>query len=347
MTGRRRRLVVDLNATSRTWAIPPAGVERMRAAAPSDWEVVAVTAPTVSDGDGGRAATPEVLDAVAGAEVYFGFGITRDLFLAAPQLRWVHSAAAGVGSLLFPEMLASGVVVTNSAGIMGDPIAEQVVAGVLHFVRALDIAIAQQRRGEWNKTPFVGADSPVRELAECRAVVIGMGGIGQAVARRLSALGCRCTGVRRRTNLDLPEGFERQVSLDDLDGELALVDVVVLATPLTPLTRDVLDARRLDCLPSRAIVVNVARGALLDEAALAERLAAGRLRGAVLDVFREEPLPASSPLWQLPNVLLTPHIAAVSPRMFWERELALFLDNWQRYRDGRPLRNLVDKDAGY
>lgn len=344
---RRRRLVVDLAATSRNWAIPPAGVERIRAAAPPDWDVVVVTTPTVSDGDGGRPASREVLDAVAGAEVYFGFGITRDLFLAAPELRWVHSAAAGVGSLLFPEMLASPVAVTNSAGIMGDPIAEQAIAGILHFVRCLDIAIAQQRRREWNKAPFVDEDSPIRELVECHAVVIGTGGIGQGVARRLSALGCRCTGVRRRVHLGVPPGFERLVPLDALDEALADADIVVLATPHTPLTRDLLDARRLDCLPRRAIVVNVARGSLVDEAALIERLAAGRLRGAVLDVFHEEPLPPSSPLWDLPNALLTPHVAAVSPRMFWERELALFLDNWERYRDGRPLRNLVDKDAGY
>jgi phosphoglycerate dehydrogenase-like enzyme len=103
----------------------------------------------------------------------------------------------------------------------------------------------------------------------------------------------------------------------------------------------------MDCLPRTAIVVNVARGALLDEEALASRLESGRLRGAVLDVFQREPLPPSSPLWGLRNVLITPHVAAVSPRIFWHRELELFLDNWERYRDGRPLRNHVDKEAGY
>lgn len=346
MTG-RQRLVVDLAATSHSWAIPPAGVEQIRRAAPPGWEVVVAMTPTVSDGDGGRAASPEVLDAVVDAEIYFGFGMPRDLFLAAPNLRWVHSAAAGVGSLLYPEMLASDVVITNSAGIMGDPIAEQALAGILHFVRNVDIAIDQQRRGEWNKAPFVSDASAARELSECRALVIGTGGIGQAVARRLSALGCPCVGIRRRADQGVPAGFERLAAFDQLEEELAQADIVVLATPLTPDTRDLLSAERLDCLPPQAIVVNVARGALLDESALATRLAEGRLRGAVLDAFREEPLPATSPLWSLRNVLITPHVAAVSPRKFWDRELELFLDNWERYRTGRPLRNLVDKNAGY
>jgi phosphoglycerate dehydrogenase-like enzyme len=252
-----------------------------------------------------------------------------------------------VASLLFPDLAHSEVVVTNSAGIMGDTIAEQVVAGVLYFVRNLDIALDQQRRGEWNKEPFISGDTLVRELTECRALVVGTGGIGGAVGRRLTALGCPCVGVRRRLDRGAPEGFERVTTLERLDEELPSADVMVLTTPLTPLTRGLLTAARMDCLPPAAIVVNVARGALLDEPALVERLASGRLRGAVLDVFQQEPLPSTSPLWRLRNVLITPHVAAVSPRKFWERELDLFLDNWERHRAGRSLRNRIDKAAGY
>lgn len=340
------RLVVDLAATA-SWALPTEGAARIRDAAPAGWDITVVASPTLSDGDGGRTAGAEVIAAVRDAEVYFGFGITRDLFLAAPGLRWVHSASAGVGSLLFDEMRRASVAITNSAGVMGDPIAEQVVAGVLFFVRNLDIAVDQQRRGEWNKEPFVGLGGHSRELSECRALIVGAGGIGSAVARRFRALGCRCVGVRRRAEMGVPEGFERVVSLEALDEELPSADILVLATPLTPLTRGVLSPSRMDCLPPAAIVVNVARGALLDESALADRLATGRLRGAVLDVFEHEPLPPSSPLWGMRNVLITPHVAAVSPRMFWERELDLFLDNWERYQEGRPLRNQIDKEAGY
>ena len=148
-------------------------------------------------------------------------------------------------------------------------------------------------------------------------------------------------------NLGPPEGFERVVGLDRLDEELPPHDVVVLTAPLTPETQGLLDDRRLALLPESAIVVNVARGALLDEEALARRLAGGALRGAVLDVFRHEPLASDSELWQLRSVLLTPHVSPVSPGRFWPRQLDLFLDNWRRYVAGEPLRNVVDKSAGY
>ena len=342
-----RRLVVDLAATSKNWALPPDGEERIRQAAPADWDVLFLSTPAVSDGDGGTAPAPELLEAMRDAEVYFGFGLPRPLFVAAKKLRWVQSASAGVASLLYPEMLSSDVVITNSAVIMGDPIAEQALSGILYFVRNLDIAVDQQRRSEWNKAPFVNDQSLARELSECRALIVGMGGIGSALARRLSALGCPCTGLRRRPDAPLPAGFDRAGTLDDIDRELPDADIVVLATPLTPLTRGVLSASRINCLKAGAIVVNVARGALLDEDALTRKLAGGGLRGAVLDVFAEEPLPVTSPLWGMRNVLITPHVAAVSPRLFWKRELELFLDNWERYRAGMPLRNRIDKHAGY
>lgn len=343
----KRKLVVDLAATSRSWALTPEGEERIRQAAPPDWEVVFPGTPTTSDGDGGAATNPRLIEAMRGAEIYFGFGLPRPLFLEAKKLRWVQSASAGVASLLYPEMMASDVVVTNAAVIMGDPIAEQAIAGIFYFIRNLDIAVDQQRRSEWNKTPFVSDSAMARELSECRALIVGMGGIGSAVARRLTALGCPCVGLRRRADEPLPEGFERAGTLDDIDAELPGADIVVLATPLTPLTRGVLSAARTDCLKPHAIVVNVARGALLDEDALTRSLAEGRIRGAVLDVFAEEPLPVTSPLWSMRNVLITPHVSAVSPRLFWERALELFLDNWERYRAGMPLRNQIDKHAGY
>jgi phosphoglycerate dehydrogenase-like enzyme len=306
-----------------------------------------VEAATSSDGDGPPRPSDEVLEAVRGAEVYFGFGIPRVLLVAAPNLRWVHSAAAGVGTALYPEMLASDVAFTNSAGVHAIPMAEYVVAGVLHFLRGLDYAVDQQHRTEWNKTPFVRLDSVLREMDTVRAVIVGTGGIGQAVGERLTALGARCTGIRRRPELGPPPGFERVVSLEALDAELPRHDVVVLAAPLTSNTAGLLDGKRLDLLPRSAIVVNVARGALLDEEALVVRLRDGRLRGAVLDVFREEPVATFSPLWQLRQVLLTPHVSPVSPGRFWPRQLDLFLDNWRRYVSGMPLKNLVDKQAGY
>lgn len=340
-------LVVDLAAYSRNWALTPEGVARIREATPGDWRVHFVQSATSSDGDGPPRPSDEVMEAISGAEAYFGFGIPRPLFAAARRLRWVHSAAAGVGSALHPDMLASDVVLTNSAGIHAIPIAEYVVAGVLHFLRGLDIALDQQRRNEWNKAPFVADDSPLREMDSLRVLVVGAGGLGSETAKRLAALGARCVGVRRRPELGAPEGFERVVGPAELDRELPEADVVVLTAPLTSETAGVLTAGRLDALPAGAIVVNVARGALLDETALLERLRAGRLRGAVLDVFREEPLRADHPFWGMRSVVLTPHVSPVSPGRFWPRQLDLFLDNWRRYRRGEPLRNVVDKRAGY
>jgi phosphoglycerate dehydrogenase-like enzyme len=342
-----RLIVVDLAATSKNWALTPDGERRLREETPPGWTMYIVTAPTSSDGDGPPRPSDEVMRSIGDAEVYFGFGIPKLLFAEAKRLRWIHSAAAGVGTALYPEMVASDVLFTNSAGIHAVPIAEYVVAAVLHFLRGLDIAIDQQRRTEWNKTPFVRVESVLREMDTVRALIVGVGGLGGAAAERLSALGARCTGVRRRVALGPPPGFERVVSLDDFDAELPKHDVVVLAAPLTSQTASLLTAERLDLLPSNAIIVNVARGAMVDEMALAERLLDGRLRAAALDVFREEPLPPTSPLWPVRQILLTPHVSPVSPGRFWPRQLDLFLDNWRRYSKGEPLRNVVDKHAGY
>lgn len=342
-----RRLVVDLAARSRNWALTPEGEAAIRAAAPHDWRVHFVAAQTSSDGDGPPMPSDEVMRAIEEAEVYFGFGVPRPLFLAARELRWAHSAAAGVGGALYPEMRASDVVLTNSAGIHAIPIAEYVVAGVLHFLRGLDIAVAQQQHGEWNKAPFVALDSPLGEMDARRVLVIGTGGIGTESAKRLAALGATCIGVRRHPGRGVPEGFARVVGMASLDDELRKANVVVVAAPYTEQTNGLLTDERLGLLPREAIVVNVARGALVDEPALARRLVAGELRGAVLDVFAKEPLAPESPLWQLRNVLVTPHVSPVSPGRFWPRQLELFLDNWRRYRTGEPMRNVVDKSEGY
>ncbi len=342
-----RRLVADLAATSRNWALTADGETRLRREAPEGWAIHVVRAPTSSDGDGPQGASEEARRLIADAEAYLGFGITKDLVQAARALRWVHSAAAGVGSVLESGIAGSGILLTNSAGIHGPPIAEFVVAGVLHFLRGLDVAIAQQRRGEWSKAFFVADDSPLRELADCRVLIVGTGGLGSEIARRLSALGAHCTGIRRRPALRPPEGFAAVAGPDRLDATLEAADILVLAAPQTADTTELITRDRLERLPRGAIVVNVARGALLDEAALAELLTANRLRGAVLDVFRREPLEASSPFWQLPNALVVPHVSPVSPAKFWPRQLDLFLDNWHRYVHGDPLRNLVDQQAGY
>jgi phosphoglycerate dehydrogenase-like enzyme len=342
-----RILVADVAARSKNWSLTPEGADRLRAATPEGWRLHIVKSPTSSDGDGPPRPSDEVMEVIRDAEVYFGFGIPRDLFIEAKKLRWVHSAAAGVGTALHEEMRASDVILTNSAGIHAIPIAEYAVAGILHFLRGFDVALAQQREAKWDKAFFVAEDAPLREMDTVRALIIGTGGLGGETGKRLAALGARVTGVRRRVELGPPPGFDRVIPLSEIEVALADHDVIVLAAPLTEDTAGLLTARRLDLLPRSAIVVNVARGALIDEVALVARLESGRLRGAVLDVFREEPLASTSPLWHLRQILLTPHISPVSPGRFWPRQLDLFLANWTRYINGQPLVNMVDKRAGY
>lgn len=342
-----RLLVADLAARSKNWALTAEGERTILDAAPEGWRVHIVRAETSSDGDGPREPSKEAMDAMAAAEIYFGFGIPRPLFLAAPKLKWVHSAAAGVGNSLYAEMMERAVLFSNSAGVHGNPIAEYVVAGVLHFIRGLDVVVAQKQQAKWDKTFFVADDSPVREVDGANVLIVGTRGIGGQVAWRLSALGARCVGVRRNTDQPVPMGFDAVYGVDALDAHLGAADVVVLAAPLTASSSGLFDAARLKRMKRGSILVNVARGALVDEGALVKALQSGHLRGAVLDVFAQEPLASDSPLWHLRNALVSPHISPVSPGRFWPRALEVFCDNWQRYHRGASLRNLVDKKAGY
>ncbi|MBX3174901.1 MAG: D-2-hydroxyacid dehydrogenase [Gemmatimonadaceae bacterium] len=342
-----RLLVVDLRSKAEAFNLPDRVAAAIREATPDGWRTHIVEAETDSFGDGAQQPSDESLRVIPDAEVYFGFGMPRSLFLAGKQLKWVQTGTAGVATLLFDEVREGDVLLTNAAGTYGPTIAEHVLAGVLHFLRALDLAAEMRRDRNWDQSAFATSRALVREIDECHVLVIGAGGLGSEISWRFEALGARVTGIRRRPGLGAPHGFAAIHGLSELDGLLPHADVIVLSTPLTDETRQLLDAKRLKALRPGAIVVNVARGALLDEAALAEGLEAGRIRGAVLDVFAKEPLAADSPLWHLPQVLWTPHVSGVSPRRFWDRLQALFLDNWARYRAGEPLRNVVDKRAGY
>ncbi len=343
-----RRLVVDLRATSDAFRLPDVAAAAIIDEEPDGWETVIVREDNHALDGSPRGPGPEALAAVADAEVYFGWGMPAPLFHAAPKLRWIQSALAGTGALLaIPELRNGPCLFTNAAGIYGPPIAEYVLAGVLHLTKALDLAETLKAERRWDQTAFGTSGAFVREISELRVLVIGTGGLGREIGARFSALGARVTGIRRSVAKGTPAGFARLSSLDAIDRELAEADVVVLAAALTDETRDLLDARRLALLPAGAIVVNVARGTMLDEEALRAALERGHLRGAVLDVFAREPLAPESALWQLRQVVVTPHVSGVSPRRLWDRLTALFVGNWRAYCEGRPLRNLVDKQLGY
>lgn len=328
------------------WGIPDWAIREISQAAPRDMEVVVVGAPADGTGDGGEAAA-EAIDAVRGAEVFLGYGFPRPIYDAAREddtLRWVHSAAAGVTGAIHPGMAEAGIRLTNSAGIHAEPMADTIIGMILYFARGLDYAVTAQHRHEWSRTPFDSAPPTVHEIEGSSLGIVGYGGIGQAVAKRALALGMKVTAWRRRpipADLDL----EMVAGAEGLDRVLGC-RYVVLALPRTAATINTLSRERIASLRPETVIINVGRGELVDEVALAEALAEGRIRGAALDVFVREPLPVESPLWDLPNVLITPHVTATTDR-FWRRETDLILENLQRYERDEDLVNLVDVREGY
>ena len=341
-----RRAVFNMRDERPAWTPPADLPARLRDALPPDWDLVDIAAAVSGRGDGGGTSI-EAMRAVDGAEIYFGLGLPRDLLLAGMQsgsLRWIHTGAAGVASLLHPELVESDIVLTNSAGIHAEPIAETVVAMMLYFARGLDYAVHAQQRSEWETPVFERSDSGVRELAGLALGIIGFGGIGREVARRGRALGMHPIALRRTSTAD--DAAEMITGDDALGRLLERSDVVVLAVPATPHTHGMIGAGELARMQRDAVLINVARGSVIDEPALVSALQGGRLRGAGLDVFATEPLPSSSPLWRLPNVLVTPHISATTSR-YWKRQADLILGNVRRYLAGDELVNVVDRALGY
>jgi len=339
-----RRLVVDLASPHRAWCIPPAAVQRIRDALGASWELVEVAAPAPSRGPG----TPEAVAAARGAEVYLGHVVPAAVVEAGRgTLRWVHTVTAGVGPSL-PHLRGTPIVLSNSAAVHADPIADWSIAAIGYFARGLDRMREFQAAGRWAWADFAAFEVPVREFGELRLGVFGLGGIGGAIARRGVALGMSVAGVRRRPARGGPTGVGvRWVGgFGDLPRLAAESDCLVIAAPHTTETRGAVSRAVLERLPPAAIVVNVSRGTLLDETALLDLLDASHLRGAALDVFAAEPLPAGHPFWRHPRVLVSPHVAAVTAR-FWERETGLIVENIRRYLAGSPLANTVDLEAGY
>lgn len=340
-------VVFDMNDQRPIWARPDAVADEIRAALPADWTLAVMDTPTEGTGDGSTRAHPAVLEAVADARIYMGFGIAEAVVQGGPRLEWIHTGSAGVGSSLTPTLVERAPIFTNSAGIHGPPMAEAILGMILHFMRGFDFAVRSQPEARWNTAPFYATEAPIRELSQATVGIVGLGGVGRDTAARLTALGARVIGLRRSGSTG-PEEVEVVTGEAGFDRLLRESDVVVVTAPDTPDTRGLLNADAFGRMKPGVIVVNVARGTLIDEPALIDALRAGRVRGAGLDVVASEPLAPDSPLWSMDGVLITPHVSPVS-RGFWRRETDLILHNLRCFLDGRPgeMRNRVDLQAGY
>ena len=318
-------------------------LERIRAAAP-DATIVTVSVEGLADGP---------LDDV---EVMLRGYLSAEAFdriiARAPRLSWVHSATSGVERALTPASRERGIVVTNARGVFSRPIAEYVLMMILAVSRRLPQLLELQRERTWQ--PLEGA-----ELRDVTVGIVGLGSIGRAVGALATAFGCRVVAVRRSghagsgsISLDDEGRPLGEVMLDRVGGPeslpelLAESDFIVLAAPLTPETEGMINAETLAMVKPGAWLINVARGRLIDERALLRALEEGDLGGAVLDTFRDEPLPALSPFYDLPNVIVTPHTAWSSGRVL-DRSVELFCDNLRHFAAGEPLVNVVDPNAGY
>jgi glyoxylate/hydroxypyruvate reductase len=278
----------------------------------------------------------------AQADVFFDFDWLDPAAMPghAENLRWIQATSAGIGAFMQRTGLdRSGLTVTTAGGIHAVPLAEFALTGALHFVKGVPELRQRQQARHWELYTTT-------QLAGQRALVVGLGGIGRQVAATFAALGVEVWGLGRDGGSYASDNLTRIIDRSELDAALPGTDVLVLCCPLTPQTEGLIGARQLARLPRHAVLVNIARGQVVDQDALVEALAQDRLGGACLDVFTPEPLPADSPLWGMDNVLISPHSASTVATEN-ARLTDLFLDNLDRFRAGRPLRNRYEPDRGY
>lgn len=303
-------------------------VDRLRSTYP-DVEIVVST---------DRAQLPEVL---SGAQLLIGGRLTADLLDRSPDLRWYHTPGAGVDGVLFPELVESDLLMTNNSGVHAPHMAEYLLGTMLSFVRGLPFLMRAQMRHEWGDR----REFTIYELGRQTLAVIGLGDIGQALAWRAKAIGMQVIGSRRHVG-DPPRGVDRIYPPEALHELLAEADHVAITLPLTDETRGLFGAAEFAIMKPTAFIYNIGRGPIIDSDALIAALRGGEIAGAALDVTDPEPLPADSPLWDMPNVMITAHTSGGGP-FYWERGIELLVSNIGRYINDEPMLNVVDKRAGY
>ena len=326
------RVLIHISWPVKAWCIPDTHVARLREQFP---DIEFIQPPTLD------AAKPVIGD----IEVAFTPFLTKDLVAAAAKLEWVHSLAAAVEGLLpLHELAARGIAVTNSRGVQAIPISEHVMGGLLVLARKYDRLLEAQRERRWIQNDLIH-DWPWL-LHGKRMTIVGLGTIGIEVAKRAHAFGMNVTGVRRRATEHRHSCLDRVVTANELNDALENCDILVLSAPGVSATHGMIGAEQIAMLNRGAILVNVARAQIVNDAAMRAALESGQLGGAVLDVFEREPLEPDNPLWSTPNVILTPHSSGFRAS-HWDEVTELFAQNLRNFRAGEPLKNVVDHAAGY
>jgi phosphoglycerate dehydrogenase-like enzyme len=325
-------VLISIQQRVHAWQIPEHAVARLRAEFPHNTVLYA------TDADA-RARGLEVCD------VAYTWILSAAELATAPRLRWVHTSAVAVETLCLPELFARGIAVSNTRGVQATPIAEHVMAVVLAFAKQLPCVLDAQRDARWVQNELSGSRLPW--LLRGRTLgLIGVGTIGAEIARLASAFGMHVIATRRHADRPPMSAIAEQLPPSALGELLARADVIAIAAPLTPETEHLIGARELAQVKRGALLVNVGRAKIVQTDALIDALHSGQLGGAALDVFPQEPLPAEHPLWQCPNVILTPHTSGFR-QGHWDEVIALFADNLRRYEQGRELRFQVSPEYGY
>ena len=285
-------------------------------------------------------------DELGDTDIAFTGSIRPDQFQLARRLRWVHSPSAAVHQFLFPEFVISDVLLTNAREVHGPVVAEHVLGLMFALAKRIPEAVHYQRKHQWAQgILWSGAIRP-RELAGGTVGLVGLGSIGGNVAKRASALGMHVIGIREHPEKGKPDFVDEILPSAEINEMLGRVDYLVLSTPVTPSTRGMIAREQFSRMKPDSYLINVGRGPLIHEPDLIVALREHRIAGAALDVFEKEPLPADSPLWDLETLLITPHTAGMTEKL-WQRHYHLFSENLARFLSGQQLLGLVDKRQGY
>jgi D-2-hydroxyacid dehydrogenase (NADP+) len=326
------KVLVYISWPVKAWCIPDEHVARLREQFPD----VEFIQPSSLD---------EAKQIIGDVDAAFTPQLTTDMVAAAAELRWVHSSAAAVEGLLpLNDLAARRIPVTNSRGVQAIPIAEHVIGGLLVLARKYDRLLEAQRESRWIQNDLIH-DWPWT-LCGKRMTIVGLGTIGLEVAKRAHAFGMNVTGVRRRRPDHQHSYIDRVLTPDRLHRALENCDVIVLSAPGVTATQGMIGAEEIAMLNRGAILVNVARASIVNDAAMRAALASGQLGGAILDVFEQEPLDSKNPLWSTPNVIITQHSSGFRAN-HWDDVTELFAVNLRHFMMGEPLKNVVDHAAGY